>query len=125
MVKRSGQQVPVAYIVQELITGGELFDYVANSGPFNEAICKYYFRQVLQGVNYIHSKGFSHRDLKPENVFIVEEPGVQDHVKIVDFGFARVFQGSGALDVTGDVADAGNVRNRSPPELHNQTAHRP
>ena len=30
-----------------------------------------------------------------------------------------------AGDVAGDVADAGDIRNRSPPELHNQTAHRP
>ena len=30
-----------------------------------------------------------------------------------------------AFNVTGDVADAGDIRNRSPPELHNKTAHRP
>jgi serine/threonine protein kinase len=33
---KSSGQVQVAYIVQELIEGGELFDYVANSGPFSE-----------------------------------------------------------------------------------------
>lgn len=89
MVKSSGQQVPVAYIVQELITGGELFDYVANSGPFDEAICKYFFRQILQGVNYIHSKGFSHRDLKPENILLDK----MYDIKIVDFGFACPLEG--------------------------------
>ena len=44
MHKKDGTTVEVAYIVQEMISGGELFDYVANSGPFNEAICKYYFK---------------------------------------------------------------------------------
>jgi serine/threonine protein kinase len=33
----------VDYIVLELVQGGELFDYVANSGRFTEPICRYYF----------------------------------------------------------------------------------
>ena len=32
MTKKNGEQVPVAYLTQELVPGGELFDYVANSG---------------------------------------------------------------------------------------------
>ena len=40
--KKDGSQVNVAYIVSELVPGGELFDYVANSGPFGEKICRYY-----------------------------------------------------------------------------------
>ena len=89
MIKSSGQQVEVAYIAQEMIAGGELFDYVANSGPFSEEICKYFFKQMLQGVHYIHSKGFSHRDLKPENILLDK----MYDVKIVDFGFACPLEG--------------------------------
>ena len=87
--KKNGSQVEVAYIAQEMIPGGELFDYVANSGPFKESICKYFFKQMLQGVHYIHSKGFSHRDLKPENILLDK---LYD-VKIVDFGFACPLEG--------------------------------
>ncbi len=87
--KKSGQQVQVAYIAQEMIPGGELFDYVANSGPFSEEICRYFFKQMLQGIHYIHSKGFSHRDLKPENILLNK---IYD-VKIVDFGFACPLEG--------------------------------
>lgn len=67
-----------------MITGGELFDYIANTGPFTEAVCKYYFQQMLLGLSYIHSKGFSHRDLKPENLLLDKD----FNIKIVDFGFA-------------------------------------
>lgn len=42
------------------------------------------FREILQGLNYIHENGIIHRDMKPANVLI----DANDHVKIVDFGFA-------------------------------------
>jgi len=72
-----------------LITGGELFDYIANTGAFDEPVCLFYFKQMLQGVHYIHSRGFSHRDLKPENILLDKN----FNIKIVDFGFACPLQG--------------------------------
>lgn len=87
--KKSGATQNVAYIVQDFITGGELFDYVANSGPFTEPMCRYYFKQMLQGIHFIHSKGFSHRDLKPENILLDKNYDI----KIVDFGFACPLEG--------------------------------
>lgn len=41
-VKSDGTTKPVAYMVLELITGGELFDYVALKA-FPESTCRYYF----------------------------------------------------------------------------------
>lgn len=41
-VKSDGRQVPVAYMALELISGGELFDYVALQ-PFGVPTCRYYF----------------------------------------------------------------------------------
>ena len=87
--KKSGEKVPVAYIAQEPVLGGELFDYVANTGPFSEEICRYYFKQMLLGLHYLHSQGFAHRDLKPENILLDKN----FDVKLVDFGFACPLEG--------------------------------
>ena len=49
-----------------MVDGGELFDYIAIAGrTFSEKICRYYFKQMLEGIRFIHSKGILHGDLKP------------------------------------------------------------
>lgn len=60
----------VAYIAMEPVPNGELFDYIANSGPFNAKFARHFFKQALMGLHYIHLNGFSHRDLKPENILL-------------------------------------------------------
>lgn len=47
-----------------------------------------YFTQLMDGVNYLHSKGVAHRDLKPENLLLDEH----DELKISDFGMATMFR---------------------------------
>ncbi|XP_077595854.1 eukaryotic translation initiation factor 2-alpha kinase 1 isoform X2 [Stigmatopora nigra] len=42
-------------------------------------------RKILEGVEYIHSRGIIHRDLKPRNIFL---NGHDCHVRIGDFGLA-------------------------------------
>ena len=44
MMKANGSGVEVAYIAQEPVLGGELFDFIANGGELSEPICRYYFK---------------------------------------------------------------------------------
>ena len=60
------------FIVLELVTGGELFDYIVKEGRFSEKIARHYAQQLVEGVDYCHSLGICHRDLKPENLLLDE-----------------------------------------------------
>ena len=48
-----------------------------------------HFRQIAEGLTYLHSQGIIHRDLKPENIF-VDSKG---DIKIGDFGLAKSMSG--------------------------------
>ena len=64
--KKNGTKLQVILVVLELATGGELFDFLAFTGPFEPEIARTYFQQLIAGVAHCHSKGIAHRDLKPE-----------------------------------------------------------
>jgi serine/threonine-protein kinase len=110
------------YIVMELLRGEPLNALMEREKrlPLGRAVRL--TDQLLAGLEAAHKAGVVHRDLKPENIFVVEEPGVQDHVKIVDFGFARVFpKGSEALDVTGEAQIViGTVSYMAPEQLRSK-----
>ena len=54
------------FIVLELVTGGELFDKIVQVGKLTEDQARFYFQQLIDGVEYCHKLGICHRDLKPE-----------------------------------------------------------
>ena len=72
------------YIVMEYIGGGELFDRIVEEEKFTEATARFYFNQLIEGVEYCHNMDICHRDLKPENL-LLDSFG---NLKISDFGFA-------------------------------------
>ncbi|KAK9163476.1 hypothetical protein Syun_004378 [Stephania yunnanensis] len=74
------------YIILEFITGGELFDKIVHHGRLSESESRRYFQQLIDGVDYCHSKGVYHRDLKPENLLLDS----QGNLKISDFGLSAL-----------------------------------
>ncbi|QCE15986.1 hypothetical protein DEO72_LG11g2999 [Vigna unguiculata] len=74
------------YIILEFITGGELFDKIIHHGRLSEGDSRRYFQQLIDGVDYCHSKGVYHRDLKPENL-LLDSLG---NIKISDFGLSAL-----------------------------------
>ncbi|KAK6940281.1 NAF domain [Dillenia turbinata] len=55
-------------------------------GLLSEAESRRYFQQLIDGVDYCHSKGVFHRDLKPENLLLDS----QGNLKISDFGLSAM-----------------------------------
>lgn len=76
------------YIVVEFVDGGELFDRIAKNGRLKEDEARRYFQQLINAVDYCHSRGVYHRDLKPENL-LLDSYGV---LKISDFGLSALSQ---------------------------------
>ena len=76
-------------IVLEYIGGGELFDFIADTGKFSEKVTRTYFHQMMNGLYYMHAKGFAHRDIKPENILL----GKDFVLKLADFGFSCLMKG--------------------------------
>ncbi|XP_044491554.1 CBL-interacting serine/threonine-protein kinase 9 isoform X1 [Mangifera indica] len=76
------------YIILEFIDGGELFDKIAKKGRLKEDEARRYFQQLINAVDYCHSRGVYHRDLKPENL-LLDSHGV---LKISDFGLSAFSQ---------------------------------
>eukprot|EP01035_Chromulina_nebulosa_P017179 gene17179-22695_t len=60
-----------------------------NSKRLNEEQAKFYFNQLVEGVEYCHNLGVCHRDLKPENL-LLDEHG---NLKISDFGLSSLYVG--------------------------------
>ena len=75
------------FIVMEYCKLGELFDYIVKKKRLEEEEAAVFFYQLINGVEYIHSKGIAHRDLKPENLLLTEDKVL----KIIDFGLSHEF----------------------------------
>jgi 5'-AMP-activated protein kinase catalytic alpha subunit len=52
------------YLVLELVTGGELFELLVKERGFSEEKTRYFFKQLVEGVQCCHKQGICHRDLK-------------------------------------------------------------
>ncbi len=75
------------YIIMEYCENGELFNYIVENQKLNEKESSYFYYQLINGLEYIHSKGVVHRDLKPENLLL----GKGKILKIIDFGLSNYF----------------------------------
>ncbi|KAH7146562.1 kinase-like domain-containing protein [Dactylonectria macrodidyma] len=76
------------YYVLDLCNGGELLGVLKKTGTFDVECTRFYGAQILDSIDYMHSRGVIHRDLKPENVLLDD----QMNVKITDFGTAKLLR---------------------------------
>ncbi|KAI9337894.1 kinase-like domain-containing protein [Zopfochytrium polystomum] len=79
------------YFVMEHVGGGELFTLLRRREKLRDREARFYACEIALAIEHLHSLGIIFRDLKPENV-LLDHNG---HVKLVDFGFAKILPPSG------------------------------
>ncbi|XP_022453540.1 calcium/calmodulin-dependent protein kinase kinase 2 isoform X5 [Delphinapterus leucas] len=80
------------YMVFELVNQGPVME-VPTLKPLSEDQARFYFQDLIKGIEYLHYQKIIHRDIKPSNLLVGED----GHVKIADFGVSNEFKGSDAL----------------------------
>ena len=93
VVRFFGMEVRKNYLhlLTEYVSGGSLADQLQQFGPMNEGLVKRHTRQILVGLEFLHSHGVVHRDIKGQNVLMTQ----QGLLKLADFGAAQTFDGIG------------------------------
>ncbi|KAK6467539.1 death-associated protein kinase 3-like [Huso huso] len=76
-------------LILELVSGGELFDFLAEKESLTEEEATQFLKQILDGVHYLHSKSIAHFDLKPENIMLLDKNVPSPRIKLIDFGIAH------------------------------------
>ena len=72
------------FIVMEYICG-DLLGFIRKRGKLSETVSKIIFKQLIEGLKYIHKKKIVHRDIKLDNILI----DLTNTIKICDFGVSR------------------------------------
>lgn len=81
-----GEDEEMAYIVMELIRGKEMKEYFDRDERFEIKDSIRIMLQLLDALDYSHSRGVVHRDIKPANILITED----GQIKVADFGIAKI-----------------------------------
>jgi serine/threonine-protein kinase len=80
------------YLVMDFVTGRTLRDLM-QEGRLSAGRAVRLAQQLLAGLAHAHEQEIVHRDLKPENLILSEEVGLQEHLRILDFGLAKLRDG--------------------------------
>ncbi|XP_071967989.1 microtubule-associated serine/threonine-protein kinase 3-like [Engystomops pustulosus] len=73
-------------MAMEYVGGGDCGHLLKTRGPLPVTLARFYFAEVVLGLEYLHSYGVVHRDLKPDNLLITPT----GHIKITDVGVAKL-----------------------------------
>ncbi|RWS10614.1 serine/threonine-protein kinase Aurora-2-like isoform X1 [Dinothrombium tinctorium] len=72
------------YLILEFAPQGELYNKLRKAGRFDNKTSAQYIAQMIDALEYCHSKKVIHRDIKPENILL----GYFGELKIADFGWS-------------------------------------
>lgn len=76
------------HILMEYMQSGSLKEYIDRNGPMHHELVKAYTKQILEGLDFLHSKNIIHQDLKPANL-LLKNTHRERLIKIADFGSSK------------------------------------
>jgi len=82
----AGTTKELAYIAMEYVPGESLSETLRRDALLPLKVANSILQQIASALDYVHSQGVIHRDIKPSNILI----DLSGHVKIADFGIARI-----------------------------------
>ncbi|XP_067640928.1 ribosomal protein S6 kinase 2 beta [Eurosta solidaginis] len=94
------EDVTSAYLVMELLKGGELLDRILVVGQMCESEASAVLRTIVSAVAYLHEHGVVHRDLKPSNMIYASMRQTPETLKLCDLGFAKQLRADNGLLMT-------------------------
>jgi serine/threonine protein kinase len=109
----------IPYIVMEHLVGSDLERYLKRLTRLDWETAKHIFIQVCSGLEAAHNRGIVHRDIKPENIFLVDPDGTR-HVKLLDFGIAKVTDEDASGKITKIKQVMGTPEYMAPEQLDGQ-----
>jgi len=69
------------FIIMDYIRGGDLLSFVRKRTKLDEQTSKFIFKQIIEGLAFIHTNNIVHRDIKLDNILI----DIDDNVKVILF----------------------------------------
>ncbi len=82
------------FMIMEYVEGRDLRKFIQKEGPVSIPRALSIAGQVAGALAAAHALGITHRDIKPDNILLVTRPDGSELVKVLDFGIARVKEGS-------------------------------
>ena len=110
----------LTYLVMELVEGENLAAPLRRLGPMPFARLGRLMVQVCSSLSEAHQKGIVHRDIKPENIMIITDPRGVEIAKVLDFGLAKLREGTELNEVTSQGAVVGTPYYISPEQIYGE-----
>jgi serine/threonine protein kinase len=85
-------QAPHHYLVTRYMEGGSVEAWIRRHGAFRPAAAAAIGRQMALALYTVHEAGIVHRDLKPGNVLLEGLDADAPHIRLADFGIARIWR---------------------------------
>lgn len=90
-----GEEEGMPYFAMELVRGRSLEQLLRSGRRFTSRETVDTAIEVTRALKSAHDHGVIHRDLKPANLIVPDAPEAGSHVKLADFGIAKLFGGAG------------------------------